>query len=106
MYYIFIGTLVYYVNTGGLWWIWVCTRNDHHKRVRWHVGTALRERWMREDERAALDKVACAWGYRVPQRWGEERGEEWELLKEYCGRKGLVIDDPEAMSEVMEPDSR
>ncbi|KAM4059739.1 hypothetical protein HRG_002634 [Hirsutella rhossiliensis] len=70
---------------------------DHMKRVTWTPGTPLRYRWLREEERAALDKVACAWGFKEPWRYGEETGPEWEGLKEYMGYRQMLLDRVEFM---------
>ncbi|KAG7131545.1 hypothetical protein HYQ45_009924 [Verticillium longisporum] len=73
------------------------TSNDHMKRVTWAPGIPLHERWMREEERAGLDAVACAWGFREKWRHGEEGGVEWESLREYLGLKGMILDRVEFM---------
>lgn len=70
---------------------------DHMKRVTWAPGTPLRYRWLREEERAALDKVACAWGFKEPWRHGEETGVEWEGLREYMGYRQMILDRVEFM---------
>ncbi|EEY18739.1 conserved hypothetical protein [Verticillium alfalfae VaMs.102] len=73
------------------------TSNDHMKRVTWAPGIPLHERWMREEERAGLDAVACAWGFREKWRHGEEGGVEWESMREYLGLKGMILDRVEFM---------
>ncbi|CRK33717.1 hypothetical protein BN1723_019892, partial [Verticillium longisporum] len=73
------------------------TSNDHMKRVTWAPGIPLHERWMREEERAGLDAVACAWGFREKWRHGEEGGVEWESLREYLGLKVMILDRVEFM---------
>ncbi|KAM9884016.1 hypothetical protein VDGL01_01821 [Verticillium dahliae] len=73
------------------------TSNDHMKRVTWAPGIPLHERWMREEERAGLDAVACAWGFREKWRHGEEGGVEWDSLREYLGLKGMILDRVEFM---------
>jgi hypothetical protein len=35
-----------------------------------------------------------AWGFKESIRRGFEEVEEWELLWEVVGRKGMVLDDP------------
>ncbi|KAF2460744.1 hypothetical protein BDY21DRAFT_333278, partial [Lineolata rhizophorae] len=75
----------------------LATRNDHFRRVTWAQGTPLRERWVREPERAALDRVACAWGFREKWRWGEEEGVEWEALREWLAYRRMVLDKTELM---------
>ncbi|GAB0136066.1 hypothetical protein EsDP_00004383 [Epichloe bromicola] len=73
------------------------SNKDQMKRVTWAPGTPLRYRWLREDERAALDKVACAWGFKEPWRHGEETGPEWEGLREYMGYRQMLLDRVEFM---------
>ncbi|KAJ2966972.1 hypothetical protein NUW58_g10542 [Xylaria curta] len=71
--------------------------NDQMKRVTWAPGMALRKRWIREEERAALDKIACAWGFQESWRQGEEEGADWDALREYIGQKGMMLDRTELM---------
>ncbi|KAF2842546.1 hypothetical protein M501DRAFT_998881 [Patellaria atrata CBS 101060] len=85
-------TLAYVIATAGVGVVAVATANDQMKRVTWALGMPLRERWMREEEREALDRIACAWGFRQKGRWGEEEGEEWEELREWIGLRGMVLD--------------
>ncbi|CAK7270872.1 hypothetical protein SEPCBS57363_004324 [Sporothrix epigloea] len=73
------------------------TANDQMRRVTWTPGTPLRERWLREEERAALDSVACAFGFREAHRYGEEEGAEFQALREYIMRKGMLLDQVELM---------
>lgn len=73
------------------------SNKDRMRRVTWAPGTPLRYRWLREDERAALDKVACAWGFKEPWRHGEETGPEWEGLREYMGYRQMLLDRVEFM---------
>jgi hypothetical protein len=73
------------------------SHKDQMKRVTWTPGTPLRYRWLREEERAALDKVACAWGFKEEWRHGEEAGPEWEGLKEYMGYRQMLLDRVEFM---------
>jgi hypothetical protein len=75
----------------------VTTANDQMVRVTWAPGVPLRERWMREEERAAIDKVAVAWGFREVWRRGEEEGEDWDLLREWIGGKAMMLDRVELM---------
>lgn len=95
--YLFTGLCVYVGFTAATGLLAVVTRNDQMVRVRWVPGTPLRERWLREEERAALDAIAMAWGFQDPAKCGEEEGEEWELLREVVGRKGMILDDPASM---------
>lgn len=73
------------------------TSNDQMVRVTWIAGTPLRQRWLREEERAALDRVAQAWGFEEPNKRGFEEGDEWELLREVANRKGMYLDNPKLM---------
>jgi hypothetical protein len=57
----------------------------------------LRERWLREEERAMIDKVAGAWGFKEPWRRGDESGEDWAALKEFTGLRGMVLDKTSLM---------
>jgi hypothetical protein len=58
----------------------------------------LRERWLREEERAGLDKIVMAWGFKETLRRGEEEGIEWEELKYWCGVRGMVLDAVQLMA--------
>ncbi|CCX34404.1 Similar to hypothetical protein [Tuber melanosporum Mel28]; acc. no. XP_002836248 [Pyronema omphalodes CBS 100304] len=95
--YAFSGLLAYTGFTAFTALLVVGTRNDQMVRVRYIKGTPLRERWLREEERAALDRIAMAWGFEDPHKHGEEVGEEWEMLREVVGRKGMILDDPELL---------
>ncbi|EGR51503.1 uncharacterized protein TRIREDRAFT_21649 [Trichoderma reesei QM6a] len=87
----------YFLVVGSLGMIAKLSNKDQMKRVTWTPGTPLRYRWLREEERAALDKVACAWGFKEPWRHGEEMGPEWEGLKEYMGYRQMLLDRVEFM---------
>ncbi|PNY20411.1 Uncharacterized protein TCAP_07414 [Tolypocladium capitatum] len=87
----------YFFVVGSLGLIAKLSNKDQMKRVTWAPGTPLRYRWLREEERAALDKVACAWGFQEPWRHGEETGPEWEGLKEYMGYRQMLLDRVEFM---------
>jgi hypothetical protein len=93
----FAGILAYVAFTASIGIVAVTTANDQMRRVTWAPGIALRVRWLREEERAALDKIACAWGFREKWRQGEEEGVEWEALREYIGQRGMVLDRTELM---------
>ncbi|RJE20384.1 hypothetical protein PHISCL_07280 [Aspergillus sclerotialis] len=73
------------------------TFNDQMERVVWLLGTPLRQRWVREEERAAFDKVAMAWGFKDVYKRGEEEGEDWENLREVIGMRGMILDKTELM---------
>ncbi|PYH44362.1 uncharacterized protein BP01DRAFT_357675 [Aspergillus saccharolyticus JOP 1030-1] len=75
----------------------ITTANDQMKRVTWQSGIPLRHRWLREEERAAFDKVALAWGFKNVYMRGEEEGEEWETLREFIGMRGMILDKTELM---------
>ncbi|KAK5990812.1 hypothetical protein PT974_09085 [Cladobotryum mycophilum] len=87
----------YFFVVGSLGMIAKLSNKDQMKRVTWTPGTPLRYRWLREEERAAMDKVAIAWGFREPWRHGEETGPEWEGLKEYMGYRQMLLDRVEFM---------
>lgn len=93
----FAGILAYVGFTAVIGMVAVTTANDQMDRVTWATGLPLRERWLREEERAALDRVAGAWGFKEPWRRGEEEGREWEELREFIGRRGMVLDRVELM---------
>lgn len=93
----FAGILAYLGFTATIGVVAVTTANDQMDRVTWATGMPLRERWLREEERAALDRVAGAWGFKEPWRRGEEEGKEWEELREFIGRRGMVLDRVELM---------
>ncbi|KAI0022438.1 hypothetical protein F4780DRAFT_197489 [Xylariomycetidae sp. FL0641] len=93
----FAGILAYVGFTASIGVVALTTSNDQMKRVTWAPGTPLRMRWLREEERAALDKIACAWGFRDTRRQGEEEGPDWDILREYIGQKGMVLDRAELM---------
>lgn len=97
MWIAFTGTLAYIGFTSSLGLIAVFTSNDQMERVTWASGIPLRKRWLREEERAALDKIAVAWGFKDPYRRGEEEGEEWENLREFIMMRGMILDKTELM---------
>lgn len=88
----FAGMATYAAAVGTIGYVALTSANDQMRRVTWAVGMPLRERWLREDERAAADRVACAWGFKETGRWGEEEGQNWEQLKEWIGVRGMVLD--------------
>ncbi|KAL0938843.1 uncharacterized protein CTRU02_205453 [Colletotrichum truncatum] len=93
----FVAILAYLGFTGTIGMVAKTTVNDHMRRVTWAPGIPLHQRWLREEERAAMDDIACAWGYKEKWRHGEEGGIEWESLKEYLGLKGMMLDRVELM---------
>jgi hypothetical protein len=93
----FVGILAYVGFTATIGVVAVTTANDQMDRVTWAPGMPLRQRWIREEERAAIDKIAGAWGFREIWRRGEEEGEDWEALREWIGLKGMMLDRTELM---------
>lgn len=93
----FAAILAYIGFTGTIGVVANATANDQMRRVTWAPGTPLRERWLREEERAALDTVACAFGFSEAHRYGEEEGTEFQALREYLLRKGMLLDQVELM---------
>lgn len=91
------GILAYVGFTGSMGLLAVLTQNDHMKRVTWAPGITLRERWLHEEQRAALDKVACSFGFSQARRHGEEEGPEFDALRQFVLRKGMVLDRVELM---------
>lgn len=93
----FAGIMAYGLFTGTIGVVALTTANDQMDRVTWAPGIPLYQRYMREEERAALDKVAVAWGFRETWRRGEEEGEDWDALREWIGMKGMILDRVELM---------
>lgn len=95
--YAFAGVMAYVSFTATIGLVATVTANDQMRRVTWAPGMPLHMRWVREDERAALDEIACAWGFREKWRHGEEAGGEWDGLREYLGLKGMMLDRVDLM---------
>lgn len=93
----FAGILAYVGFTATIGMVAITTANDQMDRITWAQGLPLRVRWIREDERAAVDRIAGAWGFRESWRRGEEEGDDWEALREWAGRKGMILDRVELM---------
>jgi len=93
----FAGILTYGTAVGVLGFVAITTSNDQMERVTWIQGTPLRERWIREEERAALDRIAIAWGFKERDRWGDEEGNEWEELRDWVARRRMWVDRAELM---------
>ena len=93
----FVGILAYVGFTATIGGVAVATANDQMDRITWAMGTPLRERWLREEERALVDRVAGAWGFQDENKRGEEEGGEWEALREWALMRGMVLDKPELM---------
>ncbi|KAL1791830.1 hypothetical protein ACET3X_009581 [Alternaria dauci] len=95
--YTFMGMSTYVLCTGTLGFVALTTYNDHHDRVVWRPGVPLLDRYMKEDERAALDRIACAWGFKEEWRRGDEEGDDWEGLRQWTLLRGMVLDKPDLM---------
>lgn len=93
----FAGILAYVGFTAAIGVVAITTSNDQMDRITWAKGTPLRDRWLREDERAMIDRVAGAWGFQELTMRGEEDSAEWESLREWVGQRALVLDNPELM---------
>ncbi|RMX95703.1 hypothetical protein D0868_11588 [Hortaea werneckii] len=93
----FAGICTYVASVCSIGYVAITTANDQMQRVTWAQGVPLWERWVREEERAALDRVALAWGFEGLERRGEEVGWEWEVLREEVGVRGCVLDKSELM---------
>lgn len=93
----FAAILAYAAFTGTIGVVVIATSNDQMRRVTWLPGLPLRQRWLREEERAALDKVACAFGFQEQHRYGEENGPEFQALRNYIFSRGMVLDAVELM---------
>lgn len=93
----FVGMVAYVGFTATVGIVAVTTANDQMDRVTWAPGVPLRQRWIREEERAAIDKVAGAWGFREIWRRGEEEGADWDALREWAGRKSMILDSVQLM---------
>lgn len=97
----FAGIMTYVGAVSMVGYVAVTTANDQMDRVTWASGVPLWERWVREEERAAIDSIAGAWGFQDVEKKGDEEGQDWEDLREYVGLKGMVLDKV-ALMEGME----
>lgn len=93
----FAGAICYVGFTATIGAVAHFTANDQMKRVTWALGTPLRHRWLYEEERAALDKIACSFGFSEEHRYGEEEGEEFLWLREYILSKSMILDAVDLM---------
>ncbi|KAF1915279.1 hypothetical protein BDU57DRAFT_518172 [Ampelomyces quisqualis] len=93
----FLGIGTYVACTCTLGFVALTTHNDHHDRVVWRPGVPLLDRYMREAERAALDRIACAWGFKEEWRRGDEDSEDWEGLRQWILLRGMVLDKSDLM---------
>lgn len=88
----FAGIMTYVGAVSMVGYVAVTTANDQMDRVTWATGVPLWERWIREEERAAIDKVAGAWGFKDVAKRGDEEGADWDSLREWIGVRGMVLD--------------
>ncbi|KAK4101663.1 hypothetical protein N658DRAFT_425328 [Parathielavia hyrcaniae] len=93
----FAGAICYVGFTATIGMVAHFTANDQMKRVTWALGTPLRHRWLYEEERAALDKIACSFGFSEEHRYGEEEGEEFLWLREYILNRSMILDAVDLM---------
>ena len=91
------GIVAYVGFTAAIGVVAVTTANDQMDRITWAKGTSLRDRWLREDERAMVDRVAGAWGFEETSMRGEEESDDWETLREWARQKDFILDNPELM---------
>jgi hypothetical protein len=95
--YAFAGMSTYALCTGTLGFVALTTYNDDHDRVVWRPGVPLLDRYLRADERAALDRIACAWGFKEEWKRGDEEGDDWEGLRQWILLRGMVLDKPDLL---------
>lgn len=91
------GIIAYVGFTATIGIVAITTANDQMDRITWILGLPLRERWIREEERALTDRIAQAWGIEDREKRGNEEGEEWENLRDWAFRRGMYLDKPELM---------
>ena len=70
--YAFAGISTYVLCTGTLGFVALTTFNDDHERVVWRPGVPLLDRYKRQDERAALDRLAPVLAAHVAAAGGDE----------------------------------
>jgi len=97
--YAFTGFMAYSFLTGSLGMIALLTWNDHMIRVTWIPGVFMRERWFMEEQRLMADRVAVAWGFEDPTKRGFESGWEWDMLREWVGTRGMILDSSEMIED-------
>lgn len=93
----FTGIMCYVGFTATIGLVAHLTANDHMKRITWAEGTPLRHRWLYEDERAALDKIACSFGFAEASQFGEEDSSEFRWLREYALLRSMILDSVSLM---------
>lgn len=91
------GLFVYIGSTAFMGFLALFTHNDQMNRVTWAPGMRLFSRWLREEERAGLDKIATAFGFSEVNRHGEEEGTDFESLRKFILLRGMVLDRVESM---------
>lgn len=89
--------MTYVLCTATLGLVALVTSNDQMRRVTYAPGLRLRERWLREDQRAAYDKVASSFGFSEASKFGEEEGQEFRVLRQFLLRRGMMLDRVELM---------
>ena len=98
--YFFLGLTTWFYLTMGFGGMAALGRNSRIDRVTWEQGTLFHVRWMREEERWFLDRIANHWGFKDRRRRGEEEGPEWEALRDYCGMRAMVLDAAHLMDDM------
>ena len=98
--YWFVGLTVWFGLLAGFGGLSVVTINRRIDRVSWQPGTLFHERWAREEERLMIERIAAHWGFVERQRRGEEVGEQWDALRDYCGMRDMVLDQPSQMDDM------
>ena len=92
-----VGFMVYVGFTSMAGYTAITTANDQMERVTWLVGTPLRYRWLREEERAMADRLAMEWGFQDREKRGDEEGRDWQLLRAWTTSRDMVLDKPELL---------
>ena len=98
--YLFLGLTTWFYLLMGFGGMAALGRNSRIDRVTWEEGTLFHIRWMREEERWFLDRIANHWGFKDRRRRGEEEGPEWEALRDYCGMRAMVLDAAHLMDDM------
>lgn len=93
----FGGILAYVSFTSVIGYVAITTSNDQMDRVTWAQGTPMYERWIREEERMMIDRIAGAWGFQQRSKRGEETGPDWEGLRELTGMRRMILDRTDLM---------
>ncbi|KZF22254.1 hypothetical protein L228DRAFT_247904 [Xylona heveae TC161] len=93
----FVGIMTYLGAAATIGVVALTTTSHHMDRVTWMPGISLRQRWLREEERAAIDRLAQAFGFREISKRGEEEGPGWEALKYWAADRGMFLDRTDLM---------